>query len=188
MTYVQNRCILGESKILTDFTKRNYLKCEKNDSLTIQFPIMITQRPLFTVFPLLLLALTAFGQKVERTLVKSFNLQSMDQVSLDFTGEIELREWNNPSLRVQMLIQIDEGSDKTLCSLITSRRYDLSSKIENDVFEIFAPGLQKKVTIGGKEINEDIKFIVNIPQNVMLKQNAVEVEIVEGNVKETSLK
>lgn len=105
-------------------------------------------------------------------------------VQLDLEGEIELREWNNPALRIQMAIQLEEGSESTLYSLITSHRYDLKSKIEDNLLQIFAPGLQKKVSVGGKEVNETIRFIVSIPKNVVLKQNSVEVEIVEG----TSLK
>ncbi|HMR43859.1 MAG TPA: hypothetical protein PKC40_08495 [Saprospiraceae bacterium] len=149
---------------------------------------MITQKPLLAILPLLLLSISNFGQSASRTLVKSFNLQGMNQIVLELDGDVEIKEWNNPSMRIQMLIELEDGSNSVLHSLITSHRYDLKSRIENNEFQIFAPGLQKQVIMGGKELKEKIRFVINIPQNTLLRQNAAEAEIVEGNVKDASLK
>ena len=113
---------------------------------------MITQKPLLAILPLLLLSISNFGQSASRTLVKSFNLQGMNQIVLELDGDVEIKEWNNASMRIQMLIELEDGSNSVLHSLITSHRYDLKSRIENNIDGALSSNNQRRNGISLKEL------------------------------------
>ena len=48
----------------------------------------------------------ASAQQTQKTLIKSFNLKGNDFVMLNFDGKVEIKEWNNDVLRVQMGIEL----------------------------------------------------------------------------------
>ena len=110
----------------------------------------------------------SFAQ-IEKTLVKSFNLQDMDVVVLDVKGDIDVQQWNNKTLRVQMTISVENVKEATLKSLVVAKRYNLISKITDEEYLISIPGLQREVTIGGEQLKESISYIVYVPENVFVK-------------------
>ena len=131
---------------------------------------MQTQRPLLTVLAVLLLAPPFLqAQNAERTLVKSFNLQGQNQVFFDVDGDYQISERTSPSLRVQMVITLQDGNDSTLKTLITTRRYDLLSKVVDGELVIFAPVLDRKVSIAGKEISDSVRYEVQAPATVNIR-------------------
>ncbi len=113
----------------------------------------------------------AVGQQVEKTLVKSFNLQGLQSVQLDLKGEVDVQEWDNDILRIQMTIGLENGNETQLKALIKAHRYYLKSKIESDEFIVFAPALHKEVRISGVKLNEAIRYTINAPRNVLVKQS-----------------
>ncbi len=117
----------------------------------------------------LVFAITIAMAQAEKTLVKSFNLQGMQSVILDLDGEVEIREWNNSIMRVQLSIKIENGNDSMLKSFVTSGRYNLYSKLTNDELVIFAPGTKKEMKLGTSTLNETISYIVYAPENVIVK-------------------
>lgn len=119
---------------------------------------------------LLLVVTTGFSQtEVEKTLVKSFNLQGKEVVVLDLDGEVEVKEWNNKIMRVQMTINLTEGTNSMLKSLVQVGRYNLKSVVENDDYKIFAPAMNKEIKVRGKVLKENIVYTVFAPENVTVK-------------------
>lgn len=131
---------------------------------------MNTQRPLLSVLTLLLFTTFTVAQSSERTLAKSFNLNGAAEVLLDVNGEMEFKTWNNPILRVQMVISLAEGNDSVLKSLLMTKRYDLQSKMDEGRLIIFAPNLERRFEVGGKEVNDNVRFIVHAPEKVTVNQ------------------
>lgn len=121
----------------------------------------------FFIFSLSFTNIT-FGQ-TEKTLVKSFNLQGMDVVALDVKGDIDVQQWNNKTLRVQMTISVENIKEATLKSLVVAKRYNLISKMTDEEYLISVPGLQREVTIGGEPLKEAISYVVYVPDNVFVK-------------------
>lgn len=121
-----------------------------------------------TVF-LLCTALMCFGQQTEKILVKSFNLEGNQVVLLDLAGNVEVQSWNNDILRIQMTISLETGSDAMLKSLIQAGRYNLKSHIDEEAYNVLTPGMDKQITVRGKELKESLSFVVYAPENVLVK-------------------
>ena len=131
--------------------------------------IMTTLR-LFTTFLLAtMVASTSLAQNAERTLVKSFNLKGKQVVVMDVDGNVEVKEWNGDIMRIQMDIQLTNGSNSILKSLIQARRYTLISAIEGEEMKINMPSMEKQVKVRGKELNEKISYTVFAPADVQVK-------------------
>jgi len=119
---------------------------------------------------LLLVTTVSYSQtQVERTLVKSFNLKGSDVILLDLDGEVEVKEWKKGIMRIQMDINLEEGSASMLKSLIQVGRYNLISKIEENDFKILAPAMNKEIKVRGKVLKENIVYTVFAPENVIVK-------------------
>ncbi|MEL6866478.1 MAG: hypothetical protein AAFP19_18780 [Bacteroidota bacterium] len=111
----------------------------------------------------------SFGQTAEKVLVKSFNLKGKDVIVLDLEGEVEVQQWKNDIMRVQMTVALTNRNSTTLKSLIRAGRYNLKSKVDNDACVVYAPGMQRDIRIKGQELKENISFVVYAPENVIVK-------------------
>ncbi|MFT5168362.1 MAG: hypothetical protein ACI8P3_003605 [Saprospiraceae bacterium] len=124
----------------------------------------------FNIWLLLLMTTVSYSQsQVEKTLVKSFNLKGNNVVVLDLTGELEIKEWKNDIMRIQMTIRLDEGTNSMLKSLIQNGRYNLVATDGADDFKIFAPSMNKEIKVHGKVLKENIVYTVFAPENVTVK-------------------
>ncbi|HEB62532.1 MAG TPA: hypothetical protein ENI82_05205 [Bacteroidetes bacterium] len=119
-------------------------------------------KTILTVLPLMLVTGLVFGQQVERTLVKAFNLQGNQYVALDLDGQIEVSTWSNDIMRIQMEISF-EGTNAMLKSRIKSGRYRLYSKVEDSKFLVFIPGVKRKA------LKEKIVYKVFVPESVQVE-------------------
>lgn len=117
---------------------------------------------------LMLLSQSFLAQSAQRTLVKSFNVHNLELVNFDIDGTTEVQEWDQPMLRVQMEIQLENGNDKVLRGLIAAKRFDLDSKRVDDQLTIFSDKLAKNVTFRGEEIVENVKFTIKAPRGLMV--------------------
>lgn len=122
-----------------------------------------------TLMLMLLMTTISFGQNAEKILVKAFNLQGNNAVTLNLDGNTEVETWNENYVRVQMTIGIENGSEGMLKSLIKVGRYNLKGTTTTDGFEITMPNIAKKVTVGGQELNEKFSYIVYAPQDVSVQ-------------------
>jgi len=130
-----------------------------------------------------IMVVSAFAQQLtEKTLVKAFNLNGNDLVVLNIDGDIEVQQWSNKIMRVQIDIAAENVPDATLKSLVTAGRYNLKATETSDGLQIDAPGLKRKVTLRGEELKEHISYVVFVPENVMvnIKNDAsASVEVIE---------
>ena len=116
-----------------------------------------------------MVASTTFAQTAERTLVKSFNLKGKQIVVMDVDGNVEVKEWKGDIMRIQMAIELTNGSNSMLKSLIQARRYSLVSKVKGDELKINMPSMEKHVKVRGRELNEKISYTVFAPADVQVK-------------------
>jgi hypothetical protein len=118
---------------------------------------------------LLLLTTGLIAQQAEKTLVKAFNLQGHQLIEVDLEGPVEVRTWNQKILRVQMRIQLENGSNNLLKSLVQIGRYNLKSGMGEAGYQIYAPNLDREVKIGGQLIKENLTYVIYAPEGVQLK-------------------
>ncbi len=141
-----------------------------------------THRALIQAILLLFVSVFAYGQEVEKTLVKSFNLEGNQVITFEVQGPVEVQTWSNNYLRVQIQVSLESGSEALLKSLVQAGRYNLRSEEKEGAYTIVAPNLGREVRIGGKPIAEKVSFLINAPENVQVKVR----EIQEGALAEAS--
>ncbi len=110
-------------------------------------------------------------QAVEKTLVKSFNLQGNDVIDLNLKGDIEVKEWNSAIVRVEMLISLENGNEMLLKSLIKAGRYNLHSVETEDAYQISIPGLNRDVTVKGKTLIDKVSYVISVPSEVNIRES-----------------
>lgn len=139
---------------------------------SLKFQNMLIMKTL-RLFSLILLATmvatSAFTQNAERTLVKSFNLKGKQVVVMGVDGNVEVKEWNGDIMRIQMSIELTNGSNSMLKSLIQARRYTLVAAVDGEELKINMPSMEKKVKIRGRELTEKISYTVFAPSDVQVK-------------------
>jgi len=126
------------------------------------------------IVPLLSLALISSicAQKTaEKTLIKSFNLQGNNVVDLELGSNVDVIEWNSPSLRIEMIVSIENGSETMLKSLIKAGRYNPESDETAAGFRVYMPGLEREITVQGKPLRDHVSYIVSIPSNVNVAED-----------------
>lgn len=128
---------------------------------------------LFTVL-LLFVSLFSFGQSVEKTLVKSFNLEGHESVSIEMDAPVEVKTWSNSIMRVQIQINLENGTDALLKSLVQAGRYNLRHKVVDGEYKIYAPAIDMQVKIGGKPLQDQVSFVVYTPEGVTVNQEKTE--------------
>ncbi|MFN7117625.1 MAG: hypothetical protein ACK4TA_12560 [Saprospiraceae bacterium] len=121
-------------------------------------------------FSILLLGIAsiAIAQSAEKTLVKSFPVETQ-AVSLNLVGATEVKIWENDLLRVQMTVTLYNGNEAILKSLISAGRYNLVANVENGQTVITLPAMEREVQIGGKALRDDVTFVIYAPKNVSVK-------------------
>lgn len=136
-----------------------------------------TRFSLLLLLPFLLLQGIALGQS-EKTFVKSFNLMGRQTVVLNLGDNIQISQWDNDVVRVQMTVSV-YTTDATLKALAESGRYILKSDLSVQDLMVTVPSLSNVVKLNGTELREAVSFTVLVPKNVtVLKNTDVKTKIV----------
>ncbi|MBK7408762.1 MAG: hypothetical protein IPJ40_12305 [Saprospirales bacterium] len=105
--------------------------------------------------------------------MKSFNLEGNYAVQLDLPGIVEVKEWDNTYMRIEMHVSVAHITETLLRTLIQSGRYNIYGKTEEGVYKVFIPGLFKQVKVGGREIEETFSFTILCPTKVGIVEDPV---------------
>lgn len=105
----------------------------------------------------------------EKTFTKSFNTDGKGTVRLDLPGTVDLKVWDNPSIRFEISVSLPTGNGPMLNELANIGRYNLSSKSEGDLLLISAPNLQKQLKVKGVELKEALNFVVFVPKDIQIE-------------------
>lgn len=122
---------------------------------------------------LFLIAFTnfAFGQQAQKTLVKTFNLKGSKTVLLELDAPVEIKEWSNKTMRVQMSITLQNANVHMLKYLITKGRYNLNTVLGTEGLKLSVPGRKKDVVVNknGDKLKETVAYTIFIPSDVNAK-------------------
>lgn len=120
-------------------------------------------------FLLLTLSLAASAQMASKTFTKSFNNENRGTIILDLPGAIDIKVWDNPTIRFEIGVEMPTGRNAMLNELANIGRYNLVSKTEEDALTITAPNLQKTLKVKGEELPESVTFVVFVPKNMKIE-------------------
>lgn len=117
------------------------------------------------LFCLTLLCSTAFlqAQESDKTLVKTLNPEECPNVQIDIKNKgMEATPWDEGTIRVQLEIKANIP-EAVLTQLVKAGRYSIDGGKDADVYIVSAPNLNKAITIGGKDLEEEITIKVQTP-------------------------
>lgn len=120
-------------------------------------------------FILLTLSFAASAQTASKTFNKSFNTDNRGTIMLDLPGTIDLKIWDNPSIKFEIGVTLASGNGSMLNELANIGRYNLVSKSEGDMLIITAPNLQKQLKVKGEALRETFTFVVFVPKNLKIE-------------------
>ena len=129
----------------------------------------MTTRIVFLAF-LLAASLGASAQvTAAKTFTKSFNTENKGTIRLDLPGEVDLKIWNNPSIRIEVSVSLPSGNSAMLNELATVGRYNIMAKPVEDVLVIQTPNMQKQIRVKGEELREVLSFVVFMPKDLKVQ-------------------
>ncbi|MBL4648861.1 MAG: hypothetical protein JKY03_03950 [Aureispira sp.] len=115
------------------------------------------------LFALLLTTSTVFAQESDKTLVKTLNPDNCPNVQIDIKNKgIESAPWDEGNIRVELVIKANVP-EAILAQLVKAGRHSIGGEKEGETYIVSAPNLAKSITIGGKDLEEEITIIVQTP-------------------------
>jgi hypothetical protein len=106
--------------------------------------------------------------QMQKSLIKTFNLNGATVVMLDLKGEVLLKPADNTALRLQTDIDLKNGNISLFQAFLAKKRYDVQTKAENGTFTLTAPD-RENVKIGGQDLQETVSYTLYVPDNVTTK-------------------
>ena len=88
---------------------------------------------------LLTFALSAIAQTTGKTFTKSFNITGKSRIKLDLPGTVDVKVWNNPTVRIEIAVDLPSGNTSMLDQLALVGRYDLTANPLEETMVITAP-------------------------------------------------
>ncbi len=109
---------------------------------------------------------SVFAQSDQKVIGKSFNLYGKELLNIDLGNNVNVKKWNNATVRVEMTIEIPNGNNTLLKALVTTGRYNIKENTDAENFTIHIPGLAKKVNYRGVILEEKVSFEIFTPNDV----------------------
>ncbi|MBL7779863.1 MAG: hypothetical protein JNM22_01515 [Saprospiraceae bacterium] len=105
---------------------------------------------------------------VGKTFSKTFNTEDKGTIKLDLPGNVDLKIWNNPTIRVEIGISLANGNNSMVNELANVGRYNISSLAEGDVLHILMPNIQKQIKVKGEVLRENLTYTVFAPKDLKI--------------------
>lgn len=136
-------------------------------------------------FALLLAASTTFAQsKSDKTLVKTMDPKGTSSINFDFRNKgVESEPWDEGFIRVELEITAN-FPEAVLGQLVKAGRYTLSSSIDGETFNILASNLDKSVSIGGKDLDDQVRIYIQTPGYYAVSEGVLQKNFPGGMVEE----
>ncbi len=120
---------------------------------------------LLTVYLALIGGVGAFAQTSSKTFSKSFNAEGIDKIKFNLPGTVDLKIWNQPTVRIEIHVALPSGSASTLEQLAKVGRYDLKGDVTANLLTISAPNMQRAIKLKGEEVRETVGYVVFLPKD-----------------------
>ena len=114
----------------------------------------------------------SFGahSQVQKNIVKSFQYNGAQVLTLAVTGDVVIEEWDENIVRLVTTIDAVNFNEPTLKALTEAGRYTSSSKALDDAMILTMLKAQKELKIRGTVIEEKYTFKIFVPRGVTVEQ------------------
>ncbi|MEN9610342.1 MAG: hypothetical protein RLZZ628_1156 [Bacteroidota bacterium] len=106
--------------------------------------------------------------QTEKIFAKSFHPQGRQTLVLNLADKVEVREWDNPMVRIQIKIALSNSGEGLLKALVETGRYHLSTVFEEQTVTVAAPRMTVPVQLGNGS-KELVSYLIFAPRNVAVK-------------------
>lgn len=112
---------------------------------------------------LLLAGNFAIAQESDKTLVKSLNPEECPNVKIDIKNKaINAAPWDEGTIRVELEIKANVP-EAVLSQLVKAGRYTIEGEKDGETYIVKAGNLDKVISIGGKDLEEEITITIKTP-------------------------
>lgn len=108
------------------------------------------------------LTLQLVGQ-TQKTFVKSFP-NPETSINIEVDGTVEVKEWEQPFVRVLTTVNIDNGNNSVLTTLAKTGRYRLLTKNTVSNTTVYKNEKHDPLKYKGQLITEKIEYIIFVPK------------------------
>lgn len=115
------------------------------------------------------------AQQGEKNLIKSFNTGGKDQLAFELPGPVDVKTWDNTTVRIELKLALPNSNGSTLDELIRLGRYNLVSSLVGEIFTVSSPNTARKLTIKGQELKENLSYVISVPKTALVKVNGQEI-------------
>ncbi|MEQ1745232.1 MAG: hypothetical protein ABMA02_07400 [Saprospiraceae bacterium] len=119
------------------------------------------------------------AQDTGKTFTKPFSTEGAMRVKFDLPGPIDLKIWNQATIRIEISVSLPSGSSSMLDQLAGVGRYDLRSVLEGGELVVTSPNMNRLVRVKGEKLKENITYVAFVPKEmeVVLLNSAAVAEI-----------
>jgi hypothetical protein len=110
------------------------------------------------------------SSQVQKNIVKSYQYNGAQVVTLAVEGEVEIEEWDEKIVRLVTTIDALNFNEQTLKALTEAGRYTASSKNVDNAIILTMLKAQRALEIRGTVIEEKYRFKVFVPRGVTVEQ------------------
>lgn len=107
---------------------------------------------------------------IEKTLVKSFNLNGKTILKVDLPSVADIKTWNEPTARIEIVVAVENMNEAMLKSLIVAGRYNVNNLYANNQMQLNAPAMQRTIKLNGQEIKEIVRYTLYVPNDIVITQ------------------
>jgi len=120
---------------------------------------------------LMLFALTAEAQ-LQKTLHQSFELDEIDNISLDLHGEYELETWEGNTILTKTSVQLYDANPNILKFLVKNGRYEIESKGDGGTINLISKDKNRRaIKTKEGECFEFVNLKIYIPSDFNIVSN-----------------
>ncbi|MBL4650146.1 MAG: hypothetical protein JKY03_10470 [Aureispira sp.] len=110
------------------------------------------------------------SSQVQKNIVKSFQYNGFQVLTLAVEGKVEIEEWDEKIVRLVTTIDAVNFNEQTLKALTKAGRYTSTSKNVDNTMILTMLKAQKKLEIRGVVIEEKYIFKIFVPRGVTVEQ------------------
>jgi len=132
------------------------------------------------LFIIIVCTTNLIGQ-AQKIFVKSF-ANPAPIITISVNGSTQIKEWDQPFIRVLTTVTIKNSNNNVLTALAQAGRYQLKTKHTENKQQIYSPSNFDPIKFQGKQLTEQISFIIYVPNfsEVIVNEN-------EKNLQKNSL-
>jgi len=110
------------------------------------------------------------SSQVQKNIVKSYQYNGAQVLTLAVDGNVEIEEWDETIVRLVTTIDAVNFNEQTLKALTEAGRYTATSKDVDNAMILTMLKAQKELEIRGTVIEEKYTFKIFVPRGVTVEQ------------------